>query len=431
MRLDSAALATEKKVVTTSKPTTPGLGAQPLSSSQALLRNIGVVAVVSLLVFGFNDYLTGLMPTFYFFYANVVFTLPIVFFLIYRRHEEIAKALLLLILNACVFVAELSAPLDDGVRFFFIPVALLTLMFYETNERAKVAYGLSLPLVAFSLSFIPELRIAPPITDTTLTPELSKIVNFVGVYVVTMAEIMVFIRYIRALRIEAALHSKFSALGILSSGIAHEINNPLAIIKGRSEILAHKISVGADTASLQAEAAAITRTVDRIARIIRGLRLFTRDSSDDPFQAVPATIIVETAMDLCHEKIQQAGIKVDVVLHHPLVVQGLETQLIQVLVNLLNNARDAIEGRENPWIRIDVKEDRICVTDCGTGIPHQIVDQIMLPFFTTKGPEKGSGLGLSICKGILEHHGGELFLDRRSRNTCFVMKFRQLVMPTA
>lgn len=424
MRLDSAPADTDKNLVPFRNHPLHQLRRSQITSSQSLVRNIALVAMVSLSLFAINDFLAGMMTTVYVFVFNVFVVLPLVFFLISRNQLEIAKGLILLLLNVCVLIADISTPYDDGVRFFFIPVGLIALMFYDINERVKLAYGLLLPLVGFGLSIPPELHIAPEIENVHLSLELSKTINFIGIYGVTIAEILVFVRYIRDLRVEAALHAKFSSLGILSSGIAHEINNPLSIIKGRAEILQHKINVGADPTALKNEAVAIGKTVDRISRIVKGFRIFTRDSSADPFQPVPATIIVETAMDLCFEKIERAGIKVDVRMHHELVVQGLETQLIQVLVNLMNNARDAVENTPDAWIRIDVLKDRITVTDSGTGIPHQIVDQIMLPFFTTKGANQGSGLGLSICKGILEFHGGELFLDRRAPNTCFVMKFR-------
>lgn len=424
MRLDSGSGPSEKiHVITAMNPYRQDRHRNP-SSSQKLLRNISLVAWVALSVFMVNDYIGGLEITSSIFAVLVFAFFPTMHFWMIPRHEEVAKAALLLVLNACALIADLSTPFDDGSPFFFVPIGLITLLFYETNEKMKIAYGLGLPLIGFALTYVPGLNIAPPPESTTMSAEFAKLINFTGVYAVTIAEILVFINYIRALRIEAALHSKFSALGILSSGIAHEINNPLAVIQGRAELLSAKIAAGAPAAQLESDAAVIRRTVERIARIIRGLRLFTRDSSGDPFVPVPASLMIETAMDLCQEKFQRAGIRVDVQVHHTLVVLGLETQLVQVLVNLLNNARDAVENTPDPWIRIDVYEDRICVTDSGSGIPQQIVDQIMIPFFTTKSADKGTGLGLSICKGILENHGGELLLDQSSPNTRFVMKFQ-------
>ena len=107
----------------------------------------------------------------------------------------------------------------------------------------------------------------------------------------------------------------------------------------------------------------------------------------------------------------------------------MSTQISQVLLNLLNNAHDAIkELGENPkWIQIDVhKKDekyiQLSVTDCGHGIPKQHLNKIMQPFFTTKEVGKGTGLGLSISSEIIKNHGGSLTYDAQSKHTRFVIE---------
>ncbi len=110
-------------------------------------------------------------------------------------------------------------------------------------------------------------------------------------------------------------------------------------------------------------------------------------------------------------------------------------QISQVLLNLLNNAFDAVmDGPPDKrrWVRVDIdltgENVQLKVTDCGDGISAEVQMKLMQPFFTTKGTGKGTGLGLSISKGIVEKHGGQLFYNRESKNTCFVISLPQYKM---
>jgi signal transduction histidine kinase len=102
------------------------------------------------------------------------------------------------------------------------------------------------------------------------------------------------------------------------------------------------------------------------------------------------------------------------------------SQVSQVVLNLINNSADAIEGSPNPWIIVDVVATGtslfLSIMDSGKGIPEEIAKKIMNPFFTTKEVGKGTGLGLSIGKGIIEGHGGKLYLDRNSPHTKFIIE---------
>ena len=106
-------------------------------------------------------------------------------------------------------------------------------------------------------------------------------------------------------------------------------------------------------------------------------------------------------------------------------MQCRATQISQVLLNLLNNACDAIRDLPEKWIRIGYEESvagfELSVTDSGTGIDRAILDKLFQPFFTTKGVNVGTGLGLSISKGIAESHGGSLEYDSSCPNTRFIL----------
>jgi signal transduction histidine kinase len=106
-----------------------------------------------------------------------------------------------------------------------------------------------------------------------------------------------------------------------------------------------------------------------------------------------------------------------------------EVQLSQVILNLLNNAFDAISELPNKWVHLESRMNEgiieIRVIDSGSGIPEELREKILQPFFTTKEVGQGTGLGLSISKGIIESHGGTLSIDIKSQNTCFVIQIPQ------
>jgi PAS domain S-box-containing protein len=228
-------------------------------------------------------------------------------------------------------------------------------------------------------------------------------------------------------RLQMVNTAKMTALGEMAGGIAHEINNPLAII----EIYASQLSMLAEAGKLEdtkvtKAASVISATVDRIARITKGLRSFARDAENDPFVKSELRQILTETMEFCQEKFSKNGIKLELVMDPlQLEVECRPVQISQVLLNLMNNSFDAVLGTEKAWVKVEAHDEGkrvlISVTDSGTGISDSIADKIMQPFFTTKSVGKGTGLGLSISQGIIHSHQGELYLDPHSKNTRFVI----------
>jgi signal transduction histidine kinase len=134
-------------------------------------------------------------------------------------------------------------------------------------------------------------------------------------------------------------------------------------------------------------------------------------------------------LNLCEQKIKNAQINLIVKMpEDEIVVECSNTQISQVLLNLIGNAHDAIVSFESKWIILEFKLINnqsfveCSVTDCGNGIPKEIVEKLMQPFFTTKDVGKGTGLGLSISLGIIKAHKGKFYLDESSKNTRFVFE---------
>lgn len=231
-----------------------------------------------------------------------------------------------------------------------------------------------------------------------------------------------------SLRLESQLaHSaKMASLGEMAGGIAHEINNPLAIISGKASYLRLLIKKENYTpAVFEEELIKVERTVDRIAKIIRGLRSFSRSSENDPMTSTNFQIILEDTLQLCLEKFRKNNIDVKIAGSLDQWLECRPSQISQLLMNLLSNSYDAVLPLDEKWIEIKVdrkdQELLISVIDSGKGIAAEIVDRIMQPFFTTKEVGKGTGLGLSISKGIAEDHHGTLVYDRTASNTKFII----------
>ncbi|EQC49198.1 GHKL domain protein [Bacteriovorax sp. BSW11_IV] len=226
---------------------------------------------------------------------------------------------------------------------------------------------------------------------------------------------------------------KLATLGKMTSGIVHEINNPMFVIYGYSskiEQMIEKDEFNLD--KLKEYSSMIGRNVKRINSIITGLQMIMRDSSRDEFEVTCLNKIVNNTLDFAKEKIRLGEINLEIdLLTDELPVECRPGQIVQVLTNLLNNSYDALEAsRGERWIKITSAQGngrcQILVTDSGEALDNDVAQKIMEPFFSTKGPGKGTGLGLSISREILKRHDGDLFIDSDCENVRFVIDLPML-----
>ncbi len=231
--------------------------------------------------------------------------------------------------------------------------------------------------------------------------------------------------------------SKLSALGEMAGGIAHEINNPLGIIKGYVDLL--RRHSGRQTLRPELLGQYINKmdhTISRISKIVNGMRRFSRESSHDEKTKYSLNKIVEETLDICLERINNNGTAVQVeYLNGDSDVFCRPIEISQVLLNLINNSFQATSSYNQPWIKINLEDltesFRVSVIDCGKRIPQDVQNKLFQPFFTTKEIGVGTGLGLSISRGIIEEHKGKLYHQSDAPNTTFVIELPKYAVTQA
>lgn len=222
--------------------------------------------------------------------------------------------------------------------------------------------------------------------------------------------------------------SRMATLGEMASGVAHEINNPIAIIRSQAELSMKALNrEPLDLSKIERGLEKIVRTSDRVANIIAGLRTISRDGSTDPLLPASLNTIIKDTLSLSKARFESKNIDISVESPTDWTIECRPTQITQVLLNILNNSFDAISNLDTRWVHLKVSaiENSVIlrIEDSGEGIPKPIQDKIFDPFFTTKEVGSGTGLGLSIAAGIMKDHHGSLELDRESRRTAFILKF--------
>ncbi len=215
---------------------------------------------------------------------------------------------------------------------------------------------------------------------------------------------------------------RLTALGVLSAGVAHEINNPLAYVLLNLEYLKRELPKAAgDPARVEALMVRVQDAchgADRVASIVRDLRTFAR-GEETGRQPVSLEAVIEAAVNIAYPEIRTRA-RLERRYQTVPAVDGNAGRLEQVFMNLLLNATQAFppdSDESDNLIRISLRSegDKVVaeVADNGPGVPPELLGRIFDPFFTTKPVGVGTGLGLPICRGIVQTHGGEIRIDSR------------------
>lgn len=309
----------------------------------------------------------------------------------------------------CILVTGMSDPMDieegfnSGADDFLVKPATLTSIRQRLNIARRV------------INY-----------DTDLAEARKKLTDY-AISMKNLAEI----------RAKHLIHAdRLATLGTLSAGIAHEINNPATFIAGNIQLmekfwqlLLEKVSFPHDKQIdyiLDEFPKMINDTasgVDRITRVVKSLKQYYQNDTRDQKKYFDIKEAIKESMDMCKFRLNK-NVSVEVnFCDNPVKVMGEKNQIKQVIVNLLNNALDAVEQIPEKYIRITTEQHGdflwLYLCDNGRGIPANAIPQLFDPFFSTKGSQNGTGLGLSVSKSIIENHGGELKCRLRDKGTCF------------
>ncbi|MBC8208708.1 MAG: PAS domain-containing protein [Desulfobulbaceae bacterium] len=222
-------------------------------------------------------------------------------------------------------------------------------------------------------------------------------------------------------RVDSIRTAQMAALGELAAGVAHEVNNPINGIINYAQLLLDDSSPDSHESTLLSR---IVQEGERIASITHSLLSFARQD-DENCDEVDIRELIEACLTLTRHQFEKDGITLTTDFPpQPLLVTGNFRQLQQVILNLLNNSRYALNARcPQPTAGKDItfhcrqtciqnqNQVEITILDYGTGIPQGILDKLFDPFFTTKPSGEGTGLGLSISYGIIKSHGGTIEID--------------------
>jgi signal transduction histidine kinase len=199
---------------------------------------------------------------------------------------------------------------------------------------------------------------------------------------------------------------KMAAVGQLAGGVAHEINNPMAVILGFAQILHSQIE---QDSPLRMPVEQIEKEATRCKNLIQDLLVFSRTAKKTE-EEVKLNEIAEEAVRLAEYQTKLGDIKIIKNLEQDVTLFGDKNGMQQVVINLIVNAKDAItDGGE---IKVKTWEEGekafLSVQDTGVGIPEENLERIFEPFFTTKEVGKGTGLGLSLIYEIIQRHSGDI-----------------------
>jgi signal transduction histidine kinase len=362
-------------------------------------------------------------------------TAPLVFGggLLMMRSGYTTSARLLVILISCSFGYILAAMLgpESYFQFIFLLASGFSILLFSVLELPFLILGLVAPLFCFVGLEITHYQAVLGFARIPLNAWQLTFMRSSTIFVIWLLMVGHFIYFVlrrRQSQIQLVSSAKMVAMGRMAAGIAHEVNNPLQRIVGHAERLKY-VSLSAPESREQVIALSeqIQSVAMRIGAIVKGLLTLSRDSSGDPLIAVPVRSIVDLSLDYCRARIDSHQVELRVCeIPTDWQVVGREAQLSEVLLNVLNNAYDAVVEAGQRWIKIEAEADQkwieLAITDSGSGVNPAVQHRIFDPFFTTKALGKGTGLGLSVSQGIMNSHGGNIQFDTKSQQTRFIIR---------
>lgn len=360
------------------------------------------------------------------------------FALVRAGYANFGKVFALMTAIVTIYLTDDAIGRDSLVHFYELgAVTIPFLCFARVDFKYMAMCTVTAFLFWVAAYVVPEHSIMPP----AVRPELYLSMVPVIVVPIAIAAIVLqtYFLFHKLLALterqkkELVNSSRMAALGEMSGGVAHEINSPLATIAFTAEFIRHEVEQAeVDRAKVEQRLQTIEKTVTRISKITQSLLAFSAFERKGPQKGEARALArerMEALIALYRDKFDANGIAFRVSLEYAPELALTEDHFQQLLQSLLNNSADAVQSLPEKWIELSGEVSSslyvLRVRDSGTGIPTEIVDKIMEPFFTTKEIGKGTGLGLSLSKGLVESYGGRIYYELKDGHTSFVTELPQ------
>lgn len=358
---------------------------------------------------------------------NVVLLTPISFILEKLSFKLYARVFYILSCNITLVATNFGFGHSIKSEYYLIPLIFAPIITIESQHKNWIKFCVALPLLSFFFIFFSQIlniQIANPFIPNN--PSQIILLNSAGAIIAMLILVRLFHKFLKTQQDKIVLSNKMKSLGSVTGQIVHEINNPLTILNLKIEMLKNHIGrTEPNYEYVKLEIKKVESLVERINFIVRGLQTLKLSSYSqaENLQSVTVNHLLELALEICQSRLK--NIKLTTEIGNNITVKCRPTQIAQVLVNLINNAVDATENTENPWVFLAATTNQthilISVKDSGRGLSQEVLSKLMTPFFTTKQKGNGTGLGLSVSKAFAEKHGGFLKYDEQSTHTQFIL----------
>jgi signal transduction histidine kinase len=394
--------------------------------------------IVSFVFIPFHYFLAGpkLLVISLFVFLGSVFSLIIM----KLRYFNSAKLFFIIISNLAILINSRLVGVPAGIHYFFAPtISLPFFMFNISKNMKEIIFSVMFPmfcammLVAGQPSFIELQAINQGLVryyagiSALLSLGMLAFSTFYFHSIINEGEKEIFEKNQMIFQSE-----KMVSLGILASGVAHEINNPLSVLKMGCDYFKKQLANSDVDPDILLKLDKMNSNIDRISKIVKSLKSYSRNESLDEVSEINLQNILDESFVLLTKEFSIVQIEFGVDLHtNPIMVKGHESELIQVFVNLLKNAIDAIKMNDTKkWIKLKSRvvegDIELSFIDSGFGISEENLKKIFSPFYTTKGIGEGTGLGLYISKNLIESMGGSLFYQEYNGHTSFVIRLKSV-----
>ena len=361
---------------------------------------------------------------------------------------NLARYSILFWLPTFIFIFVGMTGKESEIHTCFYTITGFACILFDPKEKLKMLVSILYPITLFGILIYNDFSVFPnmfPTQDYSSTATINYFFNFLlislsifflyrasekieGQYKSLYEQHVVSQRLLDEERARAIYSMRMAALGEMAGGVAHEINSPLNVITILSEQLSKRIPENQVNEKQVLESVAkINSTANRIGEIVTSLRSISRTGAGLPFRDAEIKNILHETLVLCRERFRAKDIHLQFEIPEDLPpVRCRSIEISQVLLNLLNNACDALEGVANPTIEISVWTHNgllnVGVADNGHGSKAEHREKRCSPFFTTQDVGQGTGLGLSLSTGLIEANKGRLYLTPSTDKTQFVIE---------